>query len=399
MKVHIALVGLACNMAFLSHDVIANDININGFFSAGAGIASFDEEEEAESGALIRGYDEDITFNQETVFGLQVSASINDKLSLTGQLVAQGEESDYTVDAAWAYASYEASDDLTLRIGRFRTPFYFYSDYLEVGYAYHWITPPEESYSLPFDSLDGVDALWEFPISQIDASVQVYAGSLNGDFGGGDDPVETEIRDQYGIVLSLNYDWLTLRGSVHSAEASFTNFGDIIIDSETGATVNNLADVLRASGFSTTADNLFINESDSSFVQFALKIDWNNILFVTEATSFDTDATVVGKTHRQYATLGYTMGDVMVHATYSEADDDYSGIADDIPVTEDGSTDGLISAVDAISNSLGDKSETTTLGIRYDFSPGAAIKLEWSNIEDELGSDGSLVRFAIDTVF
>ena len=89
----------------------------------------------------------------------------------------------------------------------------------------------------------------------------------------------------------------------------------------------------------------------------------------------------------------------MIHATYSEADDDYSGIADDIPVTEDGSTDGLISAVDAISNSLGDKSETTTLGIRYDFSPGAAIKLEWSNIEDEFGSDGSLVRFAIDTVF
>lgn len=42
MKIHIALVGMACNMAMLSHDVIADDININGFFSAGAGIASFE---------------------------------------------------------------------------------------------------------------------------------------------------------------------------------------------------------------------------------------------------------------------------------------------------------------------------------------------------------------------
>ena len=398
MKTHIALVGLACNMAFLSHDVIANDININGFFSAGAGIASFDDDEEADSGALLRGYEENITFNQETVFGLQISTTINDKLSLTGQLVAQGIESDYTVDAAWAYASYEASDDLTLRIGRFRTPFYLYSDYLEVGYAYHWITPPEESYSLPFDSIDGFDALWEFPINKVDTSIQFYAGSLEDEFGG-DNPVETEVRNQYGIVLSLNYDWLTLRGSAHSAESSFTNFGDVIIDSETGATIDDLANILRASGFATTADDLYVEESDFSFVQFALKVDWNNILFVTEATSFDSDAKVIGQTHRQYATLGYTMGDFMVHATYSEADDDYSGIADDIPVTDDGSTDGLIAAVDAISNSLGDKSKTRTFGIRYDFSPGAAIKLEWSEIEDDLGADGSLVRFAIDTVF
>lgn len=396
MKVHIALVGLACNIAFLSHDVIANDININGFFSAGAGIASFDDDEAAESGALLRGYEENITFNQETVFGLQISAPINDKLSLTGQLVAKGEDNDYTVSADWAYVSYEASDDLTFRIGRFRTPFYLYSDYLEVSYAYHWITPPSELYSLPFDNLDGIDALWEFPVDQIDASIQFYAGALNDEFGT-DNPIQTEVRNQYGIALTLNYDWLTLRGSVHSSESSFINFGDVIIDSESGTTLDGLADILRASGFSTTADNLFIDEADFSFIQFALKVDWNNILFVTEATSFDSDAKVIGQTHRLYTTLGYTMGDFMVHATYAEADDDYSGIADDIPVAD--ATAFLIAAVDGISSSLANESETITFGLRYDFSPGAAIKLEWSEIEDDLGSDGSLVRFAIDTVF
>lgn len=156
---------------------------------------------------------------------------------------------------------------------------------------------------------------------------------------------------------------------------------------------------MRASGFSSTADNLSVDESDLNFTQLALKIDWNNILFIAEATSLKPDSNLLGTTHRQYVSLGYTLGDVMVHATYSEADDDYSGAADDIPVTDDGSTAGLIAVVDGIANSFIDRSSSTTFGIRYDFSPGAAVKVEWTNIKDDFGADGSLVRFAIDTVF
>lgn len=398
MKAHIVLVGLVCNISLLSHDVIANDITFNGFFSAGGGIAIFDDDEDAENGEKLGGYEDNLTFNQELLFALQVSAPVNDQLSLTGQLVAEGGSNDYGVEAAWAYAAYELNEELTLRAGRFRRPFYFYSDYLEVGYAYHWVSPPSEIYNVPFNSVDGVDAVWSFPISEVNTTIQVYTGGIDG-VTDGDIAIDTKVRDIFGIVLTLNYDWLTLRGSFHGSETSFDNLGSTVIDPSTGATIDDFANIIRDSGFISTADNLSVDDEQFDFAQFAVKIDWNNILFITEATTFDSSTKILSSNNRYYATLGYTLGDFMVHGTFSKADDGDSELAEDIPVTDN--TAALIASLNTLSNSFSNRGTTTTLGIRYDFSPGAAIKLEWSNIEDDLGFDpsGSIVRFSIDTVF
>ncbi|MFY9178344.1 MAG: hypothetical protein WAO12_01025 [Venatoribacter sp.] len=116
----------------------ADDLQINGFINVTAGIVDDKTVGETDVG---QGYDTGVSFDQGTLAGLQVSKRINDKTSATVQMVARG-KTGYETDATWAYVSYDLTDNSTIKAGRLRTPFFQYSDFLEVGYAYNWVTPP-----------------------------------------------------------------------------------------------------------------------------------------------------------------------------------------------------------------------------------------------------------------
>lgn len=133
---------------------MADDLRINGFISVGASMMDSND-------ASIAGADNQGGFKQDTILGLQVSKQVNDSISVTGQLVSRGSD-DYSTEAAWAFVTYAANDDLDLRMGRLRIPAFYYSDFLEVGYTYNPIRPAEEVYRLPFSSMDGVDLTQSF---------------------------------------------------------------------------------------------------------------------------------------------------------------------------------------------------------------------------------------------
>lgn len=128
----------------IASPAMASDLNINGFLSVGATMLDDDKVE-------VAGADTQGGFKQNTILGLQVSKQVNDSTSVTGQLVSRGSD-DYSTEAAWAFVTYAANDNLDLRMGRLRIPAFYYSDFLEVGYTYNSIRPAEEVYRLPFSS-------------------------------------------------------------------------------------------------------------------------------------------------------------------------------------------------------------------------------------------------------
>ena len=197
-------------MAVLVPIAHANDLNINGFLSVGANILDDDK-------ASIAGADNQGGFKQDTVLGLQVQKQINDTTSATGQLVSRGSD-DYSTEAAWAFVTYAANDDLDLRMGRLRIPFFQYSDFLEVGYAFNWVRPPSEVYRVPFSSLDGIDLTQRFSSGNIDGSVQVYYGRFDGEFDTGADQYDSDFRNFAGVAFSANMGNFGTRLSYHQAE-------------------------------------------------------------------------------------------------------------------------------------------------------------------------------------
>jgi len=154
----IALCGAALSLPVAAYDV--EQISINGFGSIVAG-------QTLDSDETLYGNDNDLSFQNESRFALQVAAPIGEKFSATAQIMARGED-DFDPDFEWAYLSYQATDSLIIMAGRQRFNLYKYSDYVDVGYAYHWIRPPQGVYSLPFSSGNGLGFLYNTALGDVD---------------------------------------------------------------------------------------------------------------------------------------------------------------------------------------------------------------------------------------
>ena len=80
--------------------------------------------------------DDDLTFKDESLFGIQFSSDLGDGLSATVQLTAEG-SNDFDVEAHWAYISYQINENHTVNAGRLATPLFNQSEYELVGFAHN----------------------------------------------------------------------------------------------------------------------------------------------------------------------------------------------------------------------------------------------------------------------
>lgn len=126
-------------------------VEFSGFGSIGAGKIFNDN-------GYFADYDESWSFNTDSVVGLQADITTSNGWSLTSQVVARGfdyedPESHYEPKFELLFLAYQADDNLRLRAGLIRTPFFLYSDAIEVGYAYPWVRPPIDVYTTASQTL------------------------------------------------------------------------------------------------------------------------------------------------------------------------------------------------------------------------------------------------------
>lgn len=153
----------------------AVEINWSGFMSIAAGRTTNHGQTYTVDPTSSGAYSNELNFSPESIAGLQAQARISDKLRGTVQLVAKG-SNHYEPEAEWAYVSYDLKEDLTVNAGRFRLPTYYYSDFLDVGYAYYWIRPPVEIYELPVATIEGVNFYHTALFGQIELNTPGLAG-------------------------------------------------------------------------------------------------------------------------------------------------------------------------------------------------------------------------------
>ena len=286
---------------------MASDLNINGFLSVGATMLDDDKVE-------VAGADGQGGFKQNTVLGLQVSKQVNDSTSVTGQLVSRGSD-DYSTEAAWAFVTYAANDNLDLRMGRLRIPAFYYSDFLEVGYTYNSIRPAEEVYRLPFSSIDGVDFTQRFSTGNIDGAVQVYYGRYQGDFESGGEVYDADFRNVTGISLSTNMGNFGSRLSYNQGEL---NLGS---PAETGtplASAQGNADGAAALlGDASASKNFNISGQTSRFIEAALTYDDGIYSVLAEWTAFDHETSLLLDDQAWMVSAAMRMGEFTPHVRLS----------------------------------------------------------------------------------
>ncbi len=382
----------------------AGDVSVSGFLSVGGGkvddlLPPCDPPtlvtDCAGNGAAAsnHGYTEDKwTFDNDTIFGLQISAQVSDKVTATGQFIAKGAE-DFELDAEWAYISFQATDNLKLRAGRFVIPFYLYSDFRNVGYALPWIRAPQAVYSLAFNSTNGVDFIWTPSLGYFDATIQGYTGSNNFTapaLGNAD----METRKGMGLSLTLNRDWFTFRIASHKADVSLN--GDQVV-LPTGVTLNQFSAATAQAGFPANARLLQIQDDEFTFDEMALSVDTGRFLAVAEMTELRSDTFYRGS-DRTLLMLGYRHSDWLFHVTAGDADDPVQeDMTAGIPVITQ--TEDLREGLDAVSMSVQRVYSTMTYGVRWDFTPSVAFKFELEFLDDDRSDKSRLMSFAIQSVF
>ncbi|MCQ8849946.1 topoisomerase IV [Alteromonas stellipolaris] len=373
------------------------EIQINGFANLIGGMTLDDDE-------AVYDYDSDFTFDPASVFGLQVRGDVSDKLSATAQLVGRGSD-DYDASFEWAYMTYVVNNNVSISAGRIRLPLFKYSASLDVGYSYHWLTPPDSVYGIDFNNIDGVRLDYSTYSGDWEYGAQFTVGRVQADTFISGTPAELELENVVAVSFEATRDWfsartLFARGTTTAVNEDFDTF--VAGMGQFGAFIPSAT--AAAEGFS-------VNEDSGTFFEVAIDIDKYDWFIGAEFTKTEVDDAIIASDEAWYVTAGMRFGKFTPHITYEveEADNgDQVALVAGLPSmieTGDAVTDATWSSIyQAATGIAADQAQDTsavTLGLRYDVEPGFAVKAGVTWYSDDLNdaNDATLLRVGANYTF
>jgi len=362
----------------------AQAIQFDGFMTAGA--SKIVTIEDADKGNIYigglgdRGITEDLTFEKDTRFGLQISSDVSDNMSVVAQLLGRGDKGNFNAIVEWAYIDYEFHETTSLHVGKIKQPVYLVNDYVEVGYAYPWIRPPQEVYLLnnPLNTVNGIELLMQFSVGPGTLSFQPYIGSNRDDIpnGGG---AYFEAENIYGIDIKYSGRGYAVHASNFQCDVNV--FGNDFQQS---------AELLGPGAEVTVS--LGGSQGDCNVTAAGFNLDLANVVAYAEWTQRTTDETLsraFGDTEAYYATIGYRFGKWLPHLTFASID----GEASLVGVNADRmGLDGAAQIKDSGGNIVGSlnfpvpQQTSITAGLRYEVNDSAALKFEYQVVDVETES-------------
>ena len=363
------------------------DLTINGFASIKAGMT-------LDSDDTLYGYDDSLDFKNESLFAVQLMSDLGDKLSVTAQLMGRGAD-DFDVDFEWAFISYQLTDEVRINAGRLRTPFYKYSDYRDVGYAYDWLRVPQSVYGLGFDNIEGVSLYHTTQLGNFDSSLQLIAGAYDGEASISGTEVNAEIKDILGITWELSQDWYSLRAAYLIGKVSV---GAEAVSLQPGVTFGDFFNGLAGAGFSALVNEIDIVEEDGEFFGLGFTVDKNDWLVVAEYTTVKVDNSFIADQKNFYLSLGHRFDTITPYISYEKED---NPAKDEIYTPYQASLPpALLLPVVGIVQSQAREATTYNVGLRYDFHPSAAFKVQYSSEDNEIADlRHDVLAFGVDLVF
>jgi hypothetical protein len=393
MKTKLALLSIASVMSASSFA----DVQINGFANLIGGMTLDDNES-------VYDYDSDFNFDPASVFGLQVRGELSDKLSATAQLVGRGRD-DYSADFEWAYMTYALSNTTSISAGRLRMPLFKYSASLDVGYSYHWLTPPDSVYGIDFNNIDGVRIDYSNYSGDWEYGAQFTTGRVQADTTISGTPAALELENVVAVSFEVTRDWfsartLVARGKTSAANEEFDTFIDGV--AAFGAFIPSAS--TAAAGFS-------VDEDTGTFFEVAVDIDKYDWFVGAEYTQTEVDGSVIADNKAWYVTAGMRFGKFTPHITYEREEGDNAaqlGLVGALPptiATGDAVTDATWAGVYQIASGIAAQQaldvDAVTAGLRYDVEPGFALKADVTWYADQLNdaNDATLLRVGLNYTF
>ncbi len=259
----------------LSFTVLADDkIKISGFANTGVSIT------DNETPYLKSGFDDNLNYVSNTLFGLQVDSKLDNAMHFSSQLIAK-DVNEFSVDAEWVYLTMQVSPTFKLRSGRLRIPGFLYSQTIYVGNSYYWIRPPELVYeTVPVTRFTGIDSLWYLPTSEGTWLINPAVGQIKDDF-----------EYQQGKISGNSEDFVLLQLRYEGENLTF-QWVSVTMDLEILAELPGLP--------------LYQFEARLTQHAAAVNYEWSNLNFTLEALDIDQGVASPATARSAYISLAYT---------------------------------------------------------------------------------------------
>lgn len=430
----------------LNQRIAASDqrFKINGF--ATFGLSTADEE------VSYDGVKDEVNYSRYSRAGVQMTFNLDSKSSVVTQLVSRG-ANDWKTTAEWAFFKYQINDNLAAKVGRIRTPAFMLSEFLDVTYAVPWTAMPIETYNQLdiLSNMDGADLTYSMDIGDYIANFKVAVGrSISEEydikdiisFGANlqadtwstsliyseaaadivsEDAVSAmqlhghETTGISGEFLSLGFQYdpgdiyfsteATQRTSgpgVSSMDAAFASFGyrfGQLMPTITYGMVESTDDDER------TLDSILANNPDvaeGTSLTAAIIGGLNSIANAggADAASAGAAAVALGATGSPTRTLTKADLDMVLATSAVLVDPSNPGAATATNLVLQGTLDGAQAAAEGVllgqqilDNTFTANTTRIGLGLRYDFSAGTALKVQYDIIETTDGKAGEFDAF------
>ena len=420
----------------------ASAMEIQGFFSAGGGV-TFDTPKLPRNENMIADqsgrnhylntvseYHKTVSpslrslssrFNAHTKnrIGMQFYKRLSDDISFTTQLLATGEDSNFDFNAKWGFLSWQAQPNFTVRAGRLVIPLFMLSEYIEVGYAYPWVSPPMEMYSgVPLDSWSGMDFSWTGYRGDWDYRVTTALGTVDQQIWVGG--ITDDFKQRNGVSFNVDFgnDYLRMRVGASRVDMA-SSLGLDTVDGVVSG-IGTLYAGWAVNKFDSTGDGIIdapnfaswrtiLGDITSDSVETALggaaaldtALTGSNLAFLQAATAAGLASNISGAApYNETVNAGGALGKAYsVYATYSGVQNALAADhADGTPIADQA---GVVTSVNNLltANSLPALADTSTItsAVNVDAAIIAANKLlegvggvTLANVTDGAVSAGSI---------
>lgn len=299
-----------------------------------------------------------IDYTHQSRIGLQFNTDIINDLEFSLTLLGEGNK-EYLARTAWFYGTYIISKNTSIRFGRLKVPVLMVSNYIDIGHAYPWISPPPEVYSLNMiESSDGLEYIHETDIFNSTLLLNTYIGS---------DQNKHYLSPSFIIDSDVNKAFKYKAGDKINFE-SHELFGF-----ELSLATNNITFKIAGNQAIIASNELNITKARMSLNSIGLILDINNFVLYSELVYRETDAAlqpIFPDQKSKYITFGYRISKFLPYFTVATI------------------AKGKRKSKYAV------KQQSTSFGVRYDVNSKMDIKFQASKIKPGF-DNGDIGRYGL----
>lgn len=321
-----------------------------------------------------------VEVRNDSLLGVQLNAALDPRWSVMAQAVTrQDVDRRWAPQLTWGFVKYAPSDAAEFRFGRMAVDIYLDGDSRHVGYIYTTVRPYADVYGrLTLDTFDGVDASFQRVLGAGQLRFKVFGGRTRGDIYLNELVYSLDQGRTFGATL----DWV---GPELSLKLSW---GSMVTTRDRQAAV--FAEGLRwAAGFSPDAAARLAEISSTSRTSYlGLGVGWERGPWSLQVVGTDMKVTVYPgfEGWALGATAAYRIGNWKPFIAYSRSIIDPVPRRLELPAGGRPGLDALRAGWEAMNAFARHDQHTTGVGVRYDFTSSAALKLQLDRIDAKRSS-------------